>query len=220
MKSMWHSKWCNSHHKLHQQATNRHRREVFKCLITLQVSNADPTSVGWPRVFHYIWTYRNYTCQHGLSSKTRTASKGNIYARVSSRFPFLSLRHPNLAFLSGRLNWPCPVTWQVTLLSRSSLVLRSFFCGDLIGITSWAPDVVNLVCPKASKPCDVLKISLRHKKYGCEQQLGIATSYKMVPRTKGPTEHLKVSLVVLWTLVGSNEPFKNFSSSTMKMVIL
>ena len=33
-------------------------------------------------------------------------------------------------------------------LSRSSLVQRSFFCGDVIAITSWAPDVVNLVRPK------------------------------------------------------------------------
>ena len=33
-------------------------------------------------------------------------------------------------------------------LSRGSLVQRSFFCGDVIEITSWAPDVVNLVRPK------------------------------------------------------------------------
>ena len=34
-------------------------------------------------------------------------------------------------------------------LSRSSSVQRPFFCGDVIEITSWAPDVhvVNLVCP-------------------------------------------------------------------------
>ena len=32
-------------------------------------------------------------------------------------------------------------------LSRSSSVQRSFFCGDVIAITSWAPDVVNLVRP-------------------------------------------------------------------------
>ena len=31
--------------------------------------------------------------------------------------------------------------------ASSSLVQRSFFCGDVIAITSWAPDVVNLVRP-------------------------------------------------------------------------
>ena len=31
--------------------------------------------------------------------------------------------------------------------SHSFSVQRSFFCGDVIAITSWAPDVVNLVRP-------------------------------------------------------------------------
>ena len=31
--------------------------------------------------------------------------------------------------------------------SHSSSVPRSFFCGDVIAITSWAPDVVNLMRP-------------------------------------------------------------------------
>ena len=31
--------------------------------------------------------------------------------------------------------------------SHGFSVQRSFFCGDVIAITSWAPDVVNLVCP-------------------------------------------------------------------------
>ena len=41
--------------------------------------------------------------------------------------------------------------------SRSSLVQRSFFCDDVIAITSWAPDVVNLVHPIAySRPGGIL----------------------------------------------------------------
>ena len=66
-------------------------------------------------------------------------------ARVSSRVPFLYLKknkQPNLPFLSGRLT-----SSSVLGPSRSSLVQRSFFCGDVIAITSWAPDVVNLVRP-------------------------------------------------------------------------
>ena len=72
--------------------------------------------------------------QHGLSSKTRPASQGEISARVSSRVTFLYLKRkqPNLAFDS------------LTRLTSSSalalsLVQRSFFCGDVIAITSWAP---------------------------------------------------------------------------------
>ena len=77
-------------------------------------------------------------CQHRLSSKV------NFYARVSSRVLFLYLknRRPNLAFLSGRLTSSSDLA-----LSRSSSVQRLFFCGDGIAITSWAPDVVNLVRP-------------------------------------------------------------------------
>ena len=36
---------------------------------------------------------------------------------------------------------PC----TVTLLSRSSSAQRSFFCGGVNAITSWAPEAVNLV---------------------------------------------------------------------------
>ena len=66
-----------------------------------------------------------------------------FYARGSSRVPFLYLinKQPNLAFLSGRLSSSSDLA-----LSRSSLVQRSFFC-DVIAITSWEPDVVNLVRP-------------------------------------------------------------------------
>ena len=32
-------------------------------------------------------------------------------------------------------------------LSRSFSLQRSFFCGDVIEITSWVPDVANLVRP-------------------------------------------------------------------------
>ena len=49
-------------------------------------------------------------------------------------------RQPNLAFLSGRLTSSSDLA-----LSRSSSVQR--FYGDVIAITSWAPDVVNLVRP-------------------------------------------------------------------------
>ena len=61
-----------------------------------------------------------------------------FYARVSSRVPFLYLKnkHPNLAFLSGRLTSSSDLA-----LSRSFSVQRSFFRGDVISITSWAPDV-------------------------------------------------------------------------------
>ena len=67
-----------------------------------------------------------------------------FYARVSSRVPFLYLinKQPNLAFLSGRLS-----SSNDLALSRSSLVQRLFFCGDVIAIMSWEPDVVNLVRP-------------------------------------------------------------------------
>ena len=88
---------------------------------------------------------RNYTRQHGLSSKTRTVSQGEIFMPVSSRVPFLYLKNkqPNL---SGRLTSSSHLA-----LSRSSSVQRSFFCGDVIAITSWTPDVnvVNLVRPFA-----------------------------------------------------------------------
>ena len=77
-------------------------------------------------------------CQHRLSSKV------NFYARVSSRVLFLYLknRQPSLPFLSGRLTSSSDLA-----LSRSFSVQRLFFCGDGITITSWAPDVVNLVRP-------------------------------------------------------------------------
>ena len=75
--------------------------------------------------------------------------KVKVYARVSSRVPFLYLnnKQPNLAFLSGTLTSSSDLASYV--LSRSSSVQRSFFCGDVIAITSWAPDVhvVNLVRP-------------------------------------------------------------------------
>ena len=66
--------------------------------------------------------------------------KVKLYARVSSRVLFLYLKNkqPNLAFLSGRLTLSSDLG-----LSRSSSVQRSFFCGDVIAIRSWAPDVVN-----------------------------------------------------------------------------
>ena len=73
----------------------------------------------------------------------RTASQGEILCKSQLQSPLslLKNRQPNLAFLSGRL------TSSSDLLSRSSSVQRLFFCGDVIVITSWTPDVVNLVRP-------------------------------------------------------------------------
>ena len=73
--------------------------------------------------------------------------KVTFYARVSSRVPCLYLKNkqPNLAFLSGRLTSSNDLASYAQ--SRSSSVQRSFFSGDIIAITSWAPDVVNLVRP-------------------------------------------------------------------------
>ena len=66
------------------------------------------------------------------------------YARVSSRVSFLYLKNKqlSLAFLSSGLT-----SSSVLGQSCSSSVQTSFFCGDVITITSWTPesDVVNLV---------------------------------------------------------------------------
>ena len=84
-------------------------------------------------------------CQHGLPSKARTASHGEILCKNQLQSPlslYLINKQPYLAFLSGTL------TSSIDLpLSRGSLVQRSFFCGDVIASTSWAPDVVNIVHP-------------------------------------------------------------------------
>ena len=73
--------------------------------------------------------------------------QGEIYVRVSSRVPFLAPKNKqsNLAFLSGRLI--SSIDLASCVLSRSSSVQRSFLCGDVIAITSWAPAVVKLVRP-------------------------------------------------------------------------
>ena len=71
--------------------------------------------------------------------------KVKFYARVSSRVPFLYLKinnEPNLAFLSGRLTSSSDL-----VQSRSFSVQRLFFHHDVIVVTSWASDVVNLVRP-------------------------------------------------------------------------
>ena len=75
-----------------------------------------------------------------------------FYARVSSRVPFLYIKdkQPNLASLRGKLTLGLTPSSDLAL-SRSSSVQRSFFCGDVIAITSWAPDVVNLVRPKRNR---------------------------------------------------------------------
>ena len=58
---------------------------------------------------------------------------------------YIAHLQPNLAFLSDRLTSSSDLASYA--LSRSSSVQRSFFCGDVIAITSWAPDAVNLVRP-------------------------------------------------------------------------
>ena len=60
-----------------------------------------------------------------------------------SPFPYLKNKQQNLAFLCVRLTVSSDFA-----NSCSASVQRSFFCGDVIAITSWAPDVVNLVRPK------------------------------------------------------------------------
>ena len=50
----------------------------------------------------------------------------------------------------AHLSYSSYVCWRsvcATRVKRYYSVQRSFFCGDVIAITSWAPDVVNLVCP-------------------------------------------------------------------------
>ena len=76
--------------------------------------------------------------------------KVKVFARVSSRVPFFYLnnKQPNLAYLSDRLTSSSDYG---NLCSISQLFGHSsFFCGDVIAITSWAPDVVNLVRPTCS----------------------------------------------------------------------
>ena len=99
-------------------------------------------------------------CQHGFNPRLEHRPKVKIYARVSSRVPFLHLKNkqPNLAFLSGRLTSSSDLA-----LSRSFSVQRSFFRGDVISITSWAPDVdvVNRVRPSLvpSPPPQLLSLA-------------------------------------------------------------
>ena len=53
----------------------------------------------------------------------------------------------SIAVLSGR---PFLISSSDLALSCGSSVQRSF-CGDVIAIMSWAPDVVNLVRPKVKR---------------------------------------------------------------------
>ena len=120
-------------------------------LINPQVSNTDPTSVGWGSFQGYFTQYldmKNYTCQHGLPSKTRTASKGKILCQSQLQSPYSLPKNEQLHLdvLSGRLT---SSSGLATLRSISQLfgtkVILLWWC---IAITSWSPDVVNLVCPK------------------------------------------------------------------------
>ena len=66
--------------------------------------------------------------------------KVKFYPRVL--FLYLKIKQSNLAFL----NLTSSSDMASYALSHSSSVQRSFFCSDVIAITSRAPDVVNLVC--------------------------------------------------------------------------
>ena len=109
-----------------------------------QVSNADPTSISFEGYFttlaSYIWTQEIIHVSMDFHLRLEQPPMVQFYARVSSRVPFFYLtnKQPNLAFLSGRLT---------SGSIRSSSVQRSFFRGDVIAITLWAPVVVNLVHP-------------------------------------------------------------------------
>ena len=91
---------------------------------------------------------RNYTA-HGRDFHPRLEQtpKVKFMPESAPESPFFYLRNkkPNLAFLSGRLTSSSDLASHA--ISRCSSVQRSFFCGDVIAITSWAPDVVNLVRP-------------------------------------------------------------------------
>ena len=80
-------------------------------------------------------------CQYGLSSSLEQPPKVKFYASVSSRVSFLYLKYKQ------QPDWPARLSSDLAscAISRSSSVRRSFFCADVIGITSWAPDVVILV---------------------------------------------------------------------------
>ena len=105
-----------------------------------QASDADPASV---RVFHWVYLdLRNYTSTWTFMQDLNSLH-GEILCKSQFQSP-LSLpknKQPNLAFLSGRLTSSSDLA-----LSHSFSVQRSLFHGDVIAITSWAPDV-NLVRP-------------------------------------------------------------------------
>ena len=85
--------------------------------------------------------------QHGLHQRLEQPPRVKFFARLSSRVPFLYLikKTQNLAFRSGRLTSSSDLASYA--LSHSSSVQKSFFYGDVITITSRAPNVVNLVRP-------------------------------------------------------------------------
>ena len=74
----------------------------------------------------------------------RTASQGEILCKRQLQSPLPLPKQPNLVLLSGRLTSSNILALGV---SHSSSVQRLFYCSVLIAITSWAPDVVNLVRP-------------------------------------------------------------------------
>ena len=94
--------------------------------------------------------------------------KVKFYARVSSRVSFL--------YLKTESSFSRLTSSSDLALSRSFLVQRSFFCGDAIAITSWAPDVVNLVRPviswvSAFQGCPLTGVPLYYDRSFCKLSL-------------------------------------------------
>ena len=90
----------------------------------------------------------SYVSRMILSSKTmfyyKTASQGEILCQLQLQSP-LSLSK-NKQLTSGFLSHKLTLSSDLAKFC-SPLVQRSFFRGGVIAITSWAPDVVNLVHP-------------------------------------------------------------------------
>ena len=109
------------------------------------MSNADLTSLSVSKGISLVISGPKKQKLHVSMDLEQPPKVKSVYARVSSRVPFLYLKN-KLAFLSGRMTSSSDLA-----LSRNSSVQRSFFCGDVIAIMSWAPDVVNLVRPQLQR---------------------------------------------------------------------
>ena len=115
--------------------------KAFKCLITLKCPMQIPLLSVSKGISLAISGPEKLYVSIDFHPRLEQPPMVNFYARVSSRVPFLYLKNK-------QLNQSARLTSSSDLgLSRSSSVRRSFFCGDVIAIMSWAPDVVNLVRP-------------------------------------------------------------------------